>query len=328
MEVPVSFEFTNKHIEPLKTALLAAYANRSLLDEMTLTRLDVSIDEIAPDRTHSETVFELIKWAKREGRAPELINKAYAGKPRNPELRAFIEGLSVAANAAPRPAYELMRISEFDLRTTLEDAHLALAGTSGVVGIGVPCEELEFFEHFCKRLHTKLGSKIAAKTQYPLGPPYSSVAEAVEAFGDYKITLKKQDVLCPVQIIAGETKDADTLVSGFWQGVTQQYESLTERRLMLILVGPCDLTFPPGVIALEPVCFSAKHIYSYVLDVVGHLQWSENIAVTWRDSTLAYARRNGVIRMRRVYEHLERTLESLRENVDQEQFQALLQEGI
>jgi hypothetical protein len=73
----------------LYMALLSAFPTRSELERLVDFRLGINLDSVARTGSLSETVFNLIQWAKATGKLHELIEAAVAENPANPELRAY-----------------------------------------------------------------------------------------------------------------------------------------------------------------------------------------------------------------------------------------------
>lgn len=93
--------------EELQAALLEAF-NLGDLKRMANARLHIDLEDEIPTGSLREVVFELIKWAEREGRTEELIAAALAFKPSHPALRAYAESYAVplppAAPLEPSPS--------------------------------------------------------------------------------------------------------------------------------------------------------------------------------------------------------------------------------
>ncbi len=56
-------------------SLLNAFPSKPLLKQMVDFELDENLDAIAVGENHSDTVFELINWARKEGKVKELLIK-------------------------------------------------------------------------------------------------------------------------------------------------------------------------------------------------------------------------------------------------------------
>ena len=72
-------------------SLLNAFPSKPLLKQMVDFELDENLDAIAVGENHSDTVFELINWARKEGKVKKLLTAARKSNPGNLELRNFEE---------------------------------------------------------------------------------------------------------------------------------------------------------------------------------------------------------------------------------------------
>ncbi|MFN8463919.1 MAG: effector-associated domain EAD1-containing protein [Caldilineaceae bacterium] len=69
-----------------KTALLDGY-DRAGLRRMVRLGLDISLDEITSGTTDSDVVFDLIEWAERSDKVPDLIQAAVESNDHNEALK-------------------------------------------------------------------------------------------------------------------------------------------------------------------------------------------------------------------------------------------------
>ncbi len=73
----------------LHQAIISAYPTKIKLEMMVNFRLKENLATIAGEIDLNTVVFELIKWAKAQGKLEELIEGAYNENPSNPELENF-----------------------------------------------------------------------------------------------------------------------------------------------------------------------------------------------------------------------------------------------
>jgi len=74
----------------LREALLDAF-NKQKLKMMLLDELNERLDQIVGGENDEDIVFNLIEWAEKKGRLPELIQGAFNSNPGNPKLQKFVE---------------------------------------------------------------------------------------------------------------------------------------------------------------------------------------------------------------------------------------------
>lgn len=79
--------------------LLVKTFNRNELKQLLLSKMNVSLDDIAPNATgNKDLVFEVLTWMDRRGNVNAFIQVAAANRPNIPEWQALVTKLS----AAPR----------------------------------------------------------------------------------------------------------------------------------------------------------------------------------------------------------------------------------
>ncbi|WP_437924642.1 effector-associated domain EAD1-containing protein [Sorangium sp. So ce291] len=78
-------------IEKFQKALLDAFPSRPALEQLVSYGLDEDLDTLTSDKSLQTAVFELLKWARAQGRLDALLEQARRRNPDNPELRAFAE---------------------------------------------------------------------------------------------------------------------------------------------------------------------------------------------------------------------------------------------
>ncbi|WP_437303818.1 effector-associated domain EAD1-containing protein [Sorangium sp. So ce388] len=78
-------------IENFQKALLDAFPSRSALEQLVWYGLGEQLDTLTSERSLQTAVFELLKWARAQGRLDALLDQARRKNPHNPELRAFVE---------------------------------------------------------------------------------------------------------------------------------------------------------------------------------------------------------------------------------------------
>lgn len=77
---------TGKQFEQIHTALLNAF-DRASLRQMALFELDVELNHVAGGQNDSEVVHNLLVWAIRAERLPDLIRAALRQNPDNAILQ-------------------------------------------------------------------------------------------------------------------------------------------------------------------------------------------------------------------------------------------------
>lgn len=91
--VPETVELGGHQLQDCNNALLSAFDNFEL-KQLVKYELDENLDALTGGTTLKEKIFELTLWAERHGKLAELIRGAVKLNPTNPELSAFVRGLS------------------------------------------------------------------------------------------------------------------------------------------------------------------------------------------------------------------------------------------
>jgi len=90
----LSGTFSSAQLGELHTALLDAFTPAALR-QMVSYALDTELDHIAGGPNFSAVVYELIGWAGRSGRLPELVQAAHAAVPGNSRLNAVLRSFGL-----------------------------------------------------------------------------------------------------------------------------------------------------------------------------------------------------------------------------------------
>lgn len=127
-------------------ALNSAFDYASLKIMLSL-QMDVKIEDVSLAKNLQSVIFDLIDWAEKNGRVDELVTKAHADRPGNPDLAAAFNGIvsqQPAADEIPLPVSLPAPPPDFtgrakelkDLQAHLIPGQAALAGLFGLPGAG------------------------------------------------------------------------------------------------------------------------------------------------------------------------------------------------
>jgi hypothetical protein len=94
-------ELKSAQLEKLQEALLSAFPSRFAFNQFAQYKLDLDLDRIVSDVGLDQVAFELITWARSEGRLAQVIAAARAENPGNPELKAFADRVGIQPLAVP-----------------------------------------------------------------------------------------------------------------------------------------------------------------------------------------------------------------------------------
>src|SRR5437016_5595001 len=99
----MALELTKEQRRQLYDALLAAYPSPDMLKIMVSFGLDQNLASIVPSTSLEGMVFDLIEWARQQGRLAELLQAAQQRNADNPLLRAFCATLDAGQPPTPSP---------------------------------------------------------------------------------------------------------------------------------------------------------------------------------------------------------------------------------
>src|SRR5690348_5113769 len=85
--------------------------------------LDLNLPTIVNSTSLEGMVFELIEWARTQGRVQDLIEAAERQNADNPVLRAFLNGLRPNPSGPPDPPTAGTPDASFDWQPLLDDLH-------------------------------------------------------------------------------------------------------------------------------------------------------------------------------------------------------------
>lgn len=88
-------DLSGRELKKLHNALLSAFPDREVLAQMVAFELSEQLNYITGGSNLSNTVFELIEWARAQGRLGELIQSARRHNPGNAALRSFTEDIMI-----------------------------------------------------------------------------------------------------------------------------------------------------------------------------------------------------------------------------------------
>jgi len=96
-------ELTSVQMEQLSDALCSAFPNWEALDRMVAIGLDRNLDELVKKGPLVDIVFELIQWAKSQGKIRELVLAAYTRNPTNEEINEIATSLGLDPSTPTSP---------------------------------------------------------------------------------------------------------------------------------------------------------------------------------------------------------------------------------
>ncbi len=103
-------KLNGEEIKELQQALLSAFPSKDALKQMVEFQLEKSLEAIAGGENHSVVVFNLIEWAKAQGKLDELVRGAYTENPTNPALKAFFNKLGYSLKTVQENCSELVML--------------------------------------------------------------------------------------------------------------------------------------------------------------------------------------------------------------------------
>jgi hypothetical protein len=82
-------------LEQLQKAMLSAFENEAKLKQMVFFKFDLELSTVAGGENFSDIVFNLIRWAAKQGCLGKLVKESCAFVPENPDLKNFVQQIGL-----------------------------------------------------------------------------------------------------------------------------------------------------------------------------------------------------------------------------------------
>lgn len=105
-------KLTGQQFKQFHNALIDAFSTQGILAQMVSFELNENLDAIAGGQNHSEVVFNLIQWARSQGKLEQLMTAAINSNPGNPELQAFVAQFQPLGSPTSSPSNAQTAIAE------------------------------------------------------------------------------------------------------------------------------------------------------------------------------------------------------------------------
>ncbi|MEM7134256.1 MAG: effector-associated domain EAD1-containing protein [Chloroflexota bacterium] len=89
----LAYKLRGRQAQQLYRALLNIYETRSDLETMVTPKMSIELDSVVAGSNLEDNIFELIKWADRNGRLQQLISVVVDDMPNNEELRVIVDDI-------------------------------------------------------------------------------------------------------------------------------------------------------------------------------------------------------------------------------------------
>ncbi len=238
--------------------------------------------------------------------------------------RIEIENICLSqSRTASQPRYDLAQPGNFDLTGLIRCCVNELVKQKhGLIGFGLPYENLKFLEYLCNRLKDQWGREKFSYTYSSLkiDPVPLPAPKAVKKIMGYKSNVNDGDVL--FGIVASQES-----MRTFWHELYDKIGSeALPHRLIVILATDVGCNFPQHIIPLPLPQFDFSDIHEWVKEVVKSFHLSDVVVDTWRDWMIHECCEDEIFEIQSVYMHIEYMLNKLRRNPTVHCFQEELKE--
>src|SRR5262245_15503397 len=104
----MGIDLKGKQVEAFRDALTSAFPSWSALEMMVEFERDKNLEKLVGRSGLDAVAFELVRWARREGRLDDLLAGAIRQNPGNPDLKRFAYEITLSSDAAPTGKLETM----------------------------------------------------------------------------------------------------------------------------------------------------------------------------------------------------------------------------
>lgn len=222
-----------------------------------------------------------------------------------------------------QPRYDLPQPWNFDLSELIKRCmNELIRRKSGLIGLGLPYENLKFLEYLCNRLENEWGRERFSYIydSLKIDPLSLPVDRAVERVLKYTVNVNRGDVLFGIVV-------SEEAMKAFWHELSDKIKTKTlPHRLILILATNVADDFPKDVMPLPRPQFDFSDIHEWVKQIVESFQLPNIVVDPWRDLMIHECCEEGLLEIQAVYMQIEYMLKRLKHNPTVQCFQAELEE--
>jgi hypothetical protein len=97
----MAVELRGRQVEALRDALVHAFPSWRDLAQLLLFELDEELARVAGEGPLADVAFDLLAWARKEGRVDDLLAASLRRRPGNPRLKSFAYELTLTSGPPP-----------------------------------------------------------------------------------------------------------------------------------------------------------------------------------------------------------------------------------
>jgi hypothetical protein len=216
-------ELTGGQKKQLREALQAAFRTWNALARMIDEELGVALNTVAPEgQPMPDVVYAVIQWAQSTGRVPELLDRACAANPGNPELAALKVVFTTKGGEKVQPVNHLLetlsqqlesprvRAKVFEFRNYFRTARNQIALLSAFKDLHDALHEIQH------RLFEVIEKAISSFAREP--------AQSTEDLQEYQSTLSDPYIKSVLAVVEAKQAAAEEA-----SAVLQQLEQVSEK---------------------------------------------------------------------------------------------------
>jgi hypothetical protein len=244
-------------------------------------------------------------------------------------LPALIQKLQEHAAAGDRQpaALHLGYLHNFDLgkitRLCMEAVYTA---PQRLIGCAVCCSCDTLLDNLCKRLEARWDGDVAVQKRIPTNPLHTPLSEALAILHkrcDHD--LDNRDAIIVVQAGAATVRD-------LWRQLAADYQDGLSHRLFVLFGVEADDHLPDALVPLDPPQFRIGDAIDWIQSILAAQRWPRDVMTPWVQHIQAecgglYEHDAALLCIELLYDHLERAIHLLQQDLSHEQFlQALIEE--
>ena len=308
-------------LEALRDALVDAYPELADLEQLAQFGLGIVLEAEVDTQGGTRTVaWNLLRWARKEGRLDRLFDAARQRRPGNERLRAFAASIG---HATVRSTQRALQPSSFDLEelegrcADVLEGQLA-RGLRVLLFAGADPQVFDCVVERVRPLVHRGAERPPPDSDVPLRPLVASVERSIELVARLAHDAARRHVL--VKVHAAEA--TAPVVAGFVGGVRARVAQALPHDLVLLVRTAADLQ-PPLAAGLAdeqlpPPVFALRHLYRWVERVSDGQGWSEALKTDFKEALRALASPEGASMLPEdVYYAVTQAILCLRDNPDE-----------
>ena len=312
----MALELTGKELQALQDALVEAFPTRAKLEQL-IVGIDLILnleDEAGAELSLRDAVWNVIKFARAAGALEKLIDGATREQRNNTKLKAFAQRHGRPIDSAPHvylsPAsFDLTRQEEVWRQRISESRENRM-----ITFFMVRCEA-DVLENLAVRLGHYLDSRRQPfLRKVSLQPLIANIEEVVSRARRWRQDLQTHHVIA---LVMAEQAEA-TALDRFFAATKAEFAGVLNRHLVLVINAQDEWKADDECVLLENPKFERWQLNDWVKGVSQNQEWSDTLRNDFGDWLESIAMYEGVLTAGGAYDALQRAIEMLARNPDEQ----------